>query len=125
MNRITGFVFGALGAVVALAVIGWGIWYGVGLLHVNVVRAWAIAATVALPFVAWGAWWFGHTEERGRLAGFDKAIDKTFAGLSKASGLNVNHTRASRQAAQPPVVVLPDIEIMQRRIGSGDDVVEL
>jgi len=125
MNRITGFVFGVLGAVVVLIGIGWGIWYGVGLLPVAFVRVWAILTTVALPFAAWAAWWSGRTEARGRLAGFDKAIDRTFASLSKASGLSVNHSRATRQVQQPPVVVLPDIEIIQRRLSAGDDVVEL
>ena len=126
MNRITGLVVGIGGAVIVLISAAWGIWYGVGLLPVVWVRLWAILATLALPVTAWAAWWSGRTEARGRLAGFDRAIDKTFAGLSRASGLSQRHTRATRQAAQsPPVVVLPDVEIIPRRLPAGDDVVKL
>lgn len=103
------------------------IWQGMLLVSPNAARLWALLATGALPLVAWGAWWFGHTEERGRLAGFDKAIDRMFGGLSKASGLNVSHTRTMRAAQAPPVqqVILPDVEIVQRQLSRGDEVIEM
>ena len=104
------------------------IWKGMLLVPPNWARLWALLATAGLPVVAWGGWWFGHTEARGRLAGFDKAVDRIFGGLSKASGLNASHVRSMRAAQAPPApqVILPDVEIVQRRLPSGGgDVIEL
>ena len=115
---------------VVILVLGAGIcfliWQGMLLVPSNVARLWALLVTAALPFATWAGWFFGHTEARGTLAGFDKAVDKVMGAASRAAGLTVGTARAMRQPAQaPPVVVLPDVEIVQRRLPSGGDVIEL
>lgn len=126
MNKLFGFLAVAVVIVALLTALVWAIWQGILMIPINVVRLWALLITAAVPFVTWAAWWFGHTEARGRLTGLDQAIDKMFGGLSKAAGLNVSSVRAMRQVThQEPPVVLPDVEIVQRRLTSGQEEIEL
>ncbi|MCP4542616.1 MAG: hypothetical protein GY832_36300 [Chloroflexi bacterium] len=122
-----GKIFSIIGVVVFVILVGALAWWLMLQVPPNAARLWALLVTVSLPFIAWGAWWFGNVEARGKLAGFDTAIDRTFAGLSKAAGLNVTHTRAMRtnQVLPQQTVILPDVEIIQRRLPSGSDIVEL
>ena len=99
-------------------------WWVMGFVPPNWARLWALAATAALPLATWAGWWFGNTEARGKLAGFDNAIDRMFGGLTKASGLGAKHTEQTRQIQSPSVVILPDVEITQRRL-NGPDVIDL
>lgn len=118
-------VLGIVGAVVLLGIVGAGAWWLMLQIPPNVARLWALTVSVALPLATWAGWWFGHTEERGRLTGFDKAVDRMFGGLSKASGLSSNHTRRMQATREPPIIVLPDVEIVSRQLSGGGAVIEL
>ena len=111
------------GAAGIISVAVGGAWWGMSFVQATWARAWALLATLAIPvtgfLAAWAGWWFGNTEARGKLAGFDKAIDKTFAGLSQASGLQTRHAQGVRQSRKPYAVVLPDVEIVRRRLTEG------
>lgn len=103
------------------------IWQAMSQVPLDTARLWALLATVLLPVVAWAGWWFGHTEARGRLAGIDQAVDKVMGAASKAAGLRVETSRQMQRSVvrEPPVVVLPDVEIVQRRLPSDSNIVEL
>lgn len=103
------------------------IWKGMLLVSPNAARVWALLATSLLPVFAWGGWYFGHTEARGRLAGIDQTVDKVMGAATKAAGLGVS-TRQAMHRQKPLVesyVVLPEVEIVQRQLPSGQDIVEL
>jgi hypothetical protein len=123
-----------LGAMLVVGVVGlamlagiiWLIWCGMLLVPANTARLWALLATALLPVVAWAGWYFGHTEARGRLAGIDQAVDKVMGAATRAAGLQVSAARAMRRSApEPPIVVLPDVEIVPRQLQSGGDIIEL
>lgn len=98
----------------------------VWLIPPHAARAWALLATLLLPVAAWGGWWFGHTEQRGRLAGIDQAIDKVMGAASRTADLRVTGARAARQSPAASVV-LPALEIFPRQLAppGEDDVIEL
>jgi len=123
-------LFGLIGVLVVLAVVGAVAWWGMSFVSPNWARLWALLATVALPGVACGAWWFGHIEAKGRLAGIDQAVDKVMRAATGAAGLTVQGARAMRPPstvirAQAPQVILPDLEIIPRQLSSGGGEVEL
>jgi len=121
-NIIVSVVGGMVILAVGVALAWWGMSYVSG----DVARMWALLATVALPLVAWAGWYFGHTEARGVLHGLDKGVDKMFGGLSKAAGLGVTTSRQMPQVTQaPPVAVLPDVEIVQRYVSNGGEIIDL
>ncbi len=108
--------------------IGWLIWHAMQEVPPNWARGWALASTALLPFVGWLGWYFGHTEERGRLAGIDQAVDKVMGAATRAAGLRVGTAQAMRRVEPPPVVVLPElpqVEIVPRRQLRGGNIVEL
>lgn len=113
-----------VGAVVILAGVVTLAWWGMGFVSPNAARLWALLATVALPLAVWAGWWFGHTEARGKLSGFDNAIDRMFGGLTKASGLGTKADEQARRIQPPSVVILPDVEIIPRQL-NGLDVIDL
>jgi len=107
------------------------VWWTMQKVPANWARAWALLATMLLPVAIWAGWWFGHTEARGRLAGIDQAVDKVMGAASRTAGLRVDTSRAMRrtvvQEPPPAVVMLPDVEIVPRRLvrGGNGDVIEL
>jgi putative flippase GtrA len=105
----------------------WLLWRGMLLVPPNAARVWALVATALLPIVGRAGWWFGHSEARGRLAGIDQGVDRMMGALARAAGLQVSTARAIHRpvAQEPPVVVLPDVEIVQRQLHRGEDVIEL
>ena len=123
-----------LGALLVVGVVGlamlagviWLVWRGMLLVPANTARLWALLATALLPAATWAGWYFGHTEARGRLAGIDAGIDRVMGAATKAAGLQVSAARAMRRPVpDPPVVVLPDVEIVPRQLHSGGDIIEL
>jgi hypothetical protein len=127
LQRISALFVMALGALVILAGIVWLLWRAMLEVPPNMARAWALIVTALLPLVAWGGWCSGRVEARGRLAGIDQAVDKVMGAATKAAGLRVGTTRAMHrtEAKEPPIVVLPDVEIIPRRLPNGEDVIEL
>ena len=103
------------------------IWQAMLQVPANAARAWALLATVALPVATWAGWFFGHVEARGRLAGIDQAVDKVMGAATRAAGLRVETLRVARGTAlrEPPVVVLPDVEIVHRLLPRGGGVGDL
>lgn len=110
-----------VGALMISAAALWLVWRGMLQVSPNAARAWALAATALLPLAAWSGWWFGHTEARGRLAGIDQAVDKVMSAATRVAA-----PRAKPQTvSEPPVVVLPEVEIFPRQLPPGNDVIEL
>ncbi len=125
----TWFVMG-IGALVSLAIVVVLAWWCMLQVPSNTARAWALITTALLPFVAWASWYFGRTEARGRLAGIDQAVDKVMGAATRAASLRVGTSRAMRHAqgterADPPIVVLPDVEIIPRQLPASDRVIDL
>jgi hypothetical protein len=114
--------------IVALSILAglvYAAWRGMLLVPANTARAWAMLATAALPAVGWGAWRLGHLYGRGVVTGIDWGISKVAQAGSNAADLRVHvHREMKRNPDQ--VVVLPDVEIVQRAaLPSGAEIVEL
>ena len=130
VQKVSFWFVTALGALVILGIAVWLAWLGMLAVSPNAARAWALIATALLPFVAWASWYFGRTEARGRLAGIDQAVDKVMGAATRAASLRVGTSRAMRHAqgaerADPPIVVLPDVEIIPRQLPASDRVIDL
>ena len=111
MNRLLRKLLGFLGTVLAtlalLTLIAWGVWELMLLVPPNTARAWALLATASIPITAWFFWWLGNTEVRGRLRGFDQAIDKALGAITRAAGLNADTQIVVPAAQLPNLQILP------------------
>ena len=119
MNRLLRKLLGFLGTALALSVLltltAWGVWELMLLVPANTARAWALLATGALPLTAWFFWWLGNTEVRGRLRGFDQAIDKALGAITRAAGLNADTQIVVPAAQLPTLQILPAQQLPQER----------
>jgi len=119
MNRLLRKLLGFLGTVLALLVllvlIAWGVWELMLLVPANTARAWALLATASMPAVAWFFWWLGNTEVRGRLRGFDQAIDKALGAITRAAGLNADTQIVIPAPQLPTLQILPAQQLTQER----------
>lgn len=119
MNRLLRKLLGFLGTVLMslalLALTAWGIWELMLLVPANTARAWALLATAAIPFTAWFFWWLGNTEVRGKLRGFDQAIDKALGAITRAAGLNADTQIIVPAPQLPNLQILPAQQLLQEQ----------
>ena len=115
----------AILSIIVIAILCYLIWQGMLLVPADTARLWALLATASLPIVAWAGWYFGHTEARGRLRGIDQAVDKVMGAMTRMAGLQTSAARAMQPVPEPPMIVLPEVEIVPRQLGNGRDIVEL
>jgi hypothetical protein len=100
-------------------------WRGMLLVPAGTARAWALLATALLPVVGWVAWRLGHWYAQGIVTGIDWGIGKVAQAGSNAADLRV-HVHREMKHKPDQVVVLPDVEIVQRTaLPSGADIIEL
>jgi len=123
MNRLLRKLLGFLGTVlITLALLvftAWGIWELMLLVPANAARAWALITTGCIPLTAWFFWWLGNTEVRGRLRGFDQAIDRALGAITRAAGLN-----ASAQIIVP-APQLPNLQLLPAQQLPREHTIEL
>ena len=119
LRKLLGFLGAALALLVLLVLITWGVWELMLLVPADTARAWALLVTGCIPLTAWFFWWLGNTEVRGRLRGFDQAIDKALGQITRAAGLN-----ASTQVIIPPAQ-LPNLQILPAQQRPQERTIEL
>jgi len=115
LRKLLGFLGTALATLALLVLIAWGVWELMLLVPPNTARAWALLATASMPAVAWFFWWLGNTEVRGRLRGFDQAIDKVLGAITRAAGLNADTQIVIPAPQLPNLQILPAQQLTQER----------
>ena len=115
--------------VVMLALAGlygacWLAWQGALKVAPNAARAWALGATALLPASVFVTWRLALRYAAGVVDGIGLGVGEVAKAGSDAANLRVHvHRELKRQPDQ--YAVLPEVEIMQRRLPSGGNVVEL
>ena len=111
MHKLLRKILGGLGTILVLLVLltlaAWGIWELTLLVPANTARAWALLATGCIPLTAWLFWWLGNVEVRGRLRGFDQAIDRALGAITRAAGLNADTQIVIPAPQLPNLQILP------------------
>lgn len=122
ITTIAVLVLLAVGLLVGAAVLAWRATQRV---PADVARAWALLATVAIPGAMAATWHLALRYTQGIVTGIDWGIGKVAQAGHNAADLKVHvHRELKREPDQ--YVVLPDVEISQRRLPSGNgEVIEL
>ena len=115
LRKLLGFLGAALATLALLVLIAWGVWELMLLVPANTARAWALLTTGSIPITAWFFWWLGNTEVRGRLRGFDQAIDKALGAITRAAGLNADTQIVIPAPQLPNLQILPAQQLTQER----------
>lgn len=107
--------------------LAWVLWQSMLKVPPDLARLWALVATGLLPVTAWVTYALAMRVVYGRLQGIDDGISKVSKAGAVAASLRVHvHHALRRPEPVTPTVILPDLEIVQRRLGDGSgDVVEL
>ena len=115
---LVGLALGVLWGAVTLA------WRGALKVPPDAARVWALLATAALPLSVWATWGLALRYAKGIVTGIDWGIGKVAQAGSEAANLRVH---IHREMKRPPnqYAVLPEVEIIPRRLPSGGNVVEL
>ena len=128
-----------VGAVIVLAIlvlVVYGLWAAANGVSRSAVNWWAVTATLAIVPVFFVGFWFGKTEARGILAGFDKSLDRMAKVMGDVATMrddsHIRRQTAKSQPTQPQyTVVLPNVQrpamppITHRELSSGDETIDL
>jgi uncharacterized membrane protein len=122
-KKIKAILIATLLTVFVLALIVWGLWSFASKMEHDKLALWAILATFLLPCFFWLGFWFGKTEVRGFLSGFDTSLDKLANAVSFRDDQRVS--TAQRMTTREPVsypVFQPQIT---NRASHSDEIIDL
>ena len=125
MRGFLGFVFLVLLGLVLAGLALSGVWRLMQGVSPEAARLWALVATLALPAVGWACYRLGRTEARGAIAGLKMGVSEVHSAAARAIDLRVQNITKSREAVNPPaVVVLPDpgAGFQMRQLSDGERV---
>jgi hypothetical protein len=127
-SNATALVIGAGIVLAILALVVFGLWTLASGASRETVNGWAAIATLLIVPVFLAGFYFGKTEARGVLAGFDKSLDR----MAKVIGdvvtvrdqSRIAVHQATRQHQPGYTVVLPNVTqptVTHRQLTSGDE----
>ena len=121
LSKIYAWMTVCLVTLLLLAGVAWGVWELMLMVPGNTARLWALLATAGMPLSAWAFWYLGHTEVRGLLSGFDKAVDKMGMAITKSAGL----ANTKQTVVMPQVMERPTIQIIPAQTLPREQLIEM